>query len=86
MILVPGGSKRGERSPCGAARLVAALEGLAEEPRPPGCAKPKGRLNAYRLRIGGYRVVYEIHDGREELRVQGLEPWTHGLKGRCSTD
>jgi hypothetical protein len=19
------------------------------------------------------------------LRVQGLEPWTHGLKGRCST-
>ncbi len=21
-----------------------------------------------------------------EMRVQGLEPWTHGLKGRCSTD
>ena len=22
----------------------------------------------------------------DKLRVQGLEPWTHGLKGRCSTD
>ncbi len=21
-----------------------------------------------------------------QLRAQGLEPWTHGLKGRCSTD
>jgi hypothetical protein len=21
-----------------------------------------------------------------ELRAQGLEPWTHGLKGRCSAD
>ena len=23
---------------------------------------------------------------RKELGVQGLEPWTHGLKGRCSTN
>ncbi len=21
-----------------------------------------------------------------EMRVQGFEPWTYGLKGRCSTD
>ena len=47
-----------------ASRLVAAIEGLAEEPRPPGCVKLKGTPNAYRIRIGDYRVVYAIHDDR----------------------
>ena len=47
-----------------AVRLVTAIEGLAEEPRPPGCVRLKGTPNAYRIRIGDYRVVYEIHDDR----------------------
>ena len=30
---------------------------------------------------------YTRHSGcRKEVRVQGLEPWTYGLKVRCSTD
>ncbi|RLE22907.1 MAG: type II toxin-antitoxin system RelE/ParE family toxin [Acidobacteria bacterium] len=37
--------------------------GLTENPRPPGCRKLSGRP-AWRIRIGSYRVIYEIHDDR----------------------
>jgi mRNA interferase RelE/StbE len=36
---------------------------LELDPRPLGCKKLKGR-DAYRIRIGDYRVIYEINDGR----------------------
>ncbi|MBX3179441.1 MAG: type II toxin-antitoxin system RelE/ParE family toxin [Candidatus Hydrogenedentes bacterium] len=31
--------------------------------RPPGCMKLSGRP-AWRIRVGSYRVICEIHDGR----------------------
>lgn len=43
-------------------RLQAAVRDLANEPRPPGVRKIKGAENAYRIRAGNYRVVYEIYD------------------------
>ena len=36
---------------------------LEQDPRPLGCKKLKGR-DAYRIRIGDYRVIYEIQDGK----------------------
>jgi mRNA interferase RelE/StbE len=42
-------------------RIIRAAMALADNPRPAGCKKLKGR-DAWRIRIGGYRVVYEIHD------------------------
>jgi len=39
------------------ARLVA----LAEKPRPPGAERLIG-VDAYRLRVGDYRIVYEVDD------------------------
>jgi mRNA interferase RelE/StbE len=42
-------------------RIIAAIESLAVDPRPPVCAKLSGRP-AWRIRIGPYRVIYEIHD------------------------
>jgi mRNA interferase RelE/StbE len=42
-------------------RVLCALEGLAETPRPEGCGTLAGR-DAWRIRIGDYRVVYEIDD------------------------
>ncbi len=44
-------------------RVVEAIQNLAENPRPAGCKKLKGRLG-YRIRTGDYRVVYEIDDDR----------------------
>lgn len=35
---------------------------LAEDPRPPNAKKLKGR-NAFRVRVGDYRVIYTIEDG-----------------------
>lgn len=43
-------------------RITAKIDGLAEDPRPHGCLKLRGEENQYRIRVGAYRVVYEIHD------------------------
>lgn len=42
-------------------RILARLTGLETNPRPPDVKKLKGR-DAWRIRIGDYRVIYEIHD------------------------
>jgi mRNA interferase RelE/StbE len=44
-------------------QIVLAIQELAINPTPVGCSKLKGYNNAYRLRIGNYRVVYVINDG-----------------------
>lgn len=43
-------------------RIVARLEQLANSPRPPGCKKLKSGDNQWRVRVGDYRIVYEIDD------------------------
>ena len=43
-------------------RIAKAIDGLARHPRPSGCVKPAGAEDAYRLRLGDYRIVYEIMD------------------------
>lgn len=45
-------------------RLLAAIEGLATNPRPDGVKKLKSKYDHYRIRVGNYRVVYEIADGQ----------------------
>lgn len=45
-------------------RIVAAVDGLAIEPRPHGVVKLAGDENLWRVRVGEYRIVYEIHDGQ----------------------
>ena len=43
-------------------RIAAKIQRLVEEPRPDGVVKMKGSDNEYRIRIGDYRVRYEIND------------------------
>jgi len=43
-------------------RLRDSVSGLAEEPRPQGVRKIKGEEKAYRIRVGNYRVVYDVYD------------------------
>jgi mRNA interferase RelE/StbE len=43
-------------------RIRAAVDLLAESPRPPGCSALSGEENTYRVRVGDYRVLYEVHD------------------------
>ena len=42
-------------------RIIENIRKLAENPRPSGCKKLSVRP-AWRIRIGAYRVVYEIYD------------------------
>lgn len=44
-------------------RILDAIERLADEPRPSGCKKLAGFDEAWRVRIGDYRVLYEVSDG-----------------------
>ncbi len=43
------------------ARILARIEALQMDPRPPGCEKLSG-LERYRIRQGVYRILYEIAD------------------------
>jgi mRNA interferase RelE/StbE len=47
-------------------RIIAAIRKLASNPRPSGVKKLAGR-EAWRIRVGDYRVIYEINDN--ELTV-----------------
>ena len=50
-------------------RIRAAIDLLAVEPRPPGCAALVGEAAAYRVRVGDYRIVYEVIDDRLLVQV-----------------
>ncbi|MFN7813627.1 MAG: type II toxin-antitoxin system RelE family toxin [Planctomycetia bacterium] len=49
-------------------RILVAMEALADEPRPQGCSKLTGR-DAWRIRVGDYRIIYEIFDDRRVVIV-----------------
>lgn len=50
-------------------RIIRAIRALANEPRPPGCRKLAGSENDWRIRVGDWRVVYEIADAVNEVRI-----------------
>lgn len=43
-------------------KIIEDISALAEVPRPAGCKKLKGYKNAYRIRVGDYRIIYEVED------------------------
>ncbi|MEH2147826.1 type II toxin-antitoxin system RelE family toxin [Nostoc sp.] len=43
-------------------RIQTKINDLAIEPRPNGVKKLQGDDNSYRVRVGDYRVVYEVDD------------------------
>ena len=53
-------------------RLQSAIDGLAEEPRPHGSIALKGHAGMHRIRVGDYRVVYEVQDGKLVVLVVDL--------------
>jgi len=51
--------------------IKSAIVGLADNPRPYGYRKLKGE-EAYRIRVGDYRVIYEIDDGKIIVTVVSI--------------
>ena len=50
-------------------RAIVAIQALAKNPRPAGCRKLTGTDNDWRIRVGDYRVIYEIADDIRVVRV-----------------
>ena len=44
-------------------RIYSAIRQLADKPRPSGTKMLSGR-SAWRVRVGSFRIIYEIHDER----------------------
>ncbi len=57
--------------PPGRRRVQAAIDLLAEEPRPPGARQLVGGAGEWRVRTGDFRIIYDIRDG--ELLVLVIE-------------
>lgn len=50
-------------------RIVLAIAGLADNPDPPGARRLSGEESFFRIRVGNYRIIYEIDGGRIIVRV-----------------
>ena len=44
-------------------RIETKIDGLADEPRPPGSKKLATDEELYRVSVGDYRIIYSVDDG-----------------------
>lgn len=56
--------------PGAVARVLDAVEALAQNPFPHGVEKLSGSEHAYRMRLGDYRVVYEVVTEAKLVEIQ----------------
>lgn len=52
-------------------RLDAAMQRLENDPRPLGCLKLQGR-DEWRIRVGDYRIVYQIDDAARTVTITDI--------------
>lgn len=50
-------------------RILSAVEDLASDPYPAGTRKLAGAEHSYRIRIGDYRILYNIWDSRLVIEI-----------------
>lgn len=50
-------------------RLNQQILALREDPRPVGTRKLKGKLEGWRVRVGDYRIVYQIDDSAHVVTI-----------------
>jgi mRNA interferase RelE/StbE len=53
--------------------IIPHVKALANDPRPRGSRKLLGSKNDWRIRLGDYRVIYEIEDDAKEVRVMKVK-------------
>ena len=49
-------------------RIDPVIMNLAHTPRPHNCIELTG-INAYRLRVGDYRIIYDIRDETHQVKI-----------------
>jgi len=50
-------------------RVIKAVESLADNPYPPRHRKLRGAEEDYRMRVGDYRIIYQIDTGRKIVTI-----------------
>jgi mRNA interferase RelE/StbE len=50
-------------------RIVPYLRGLAEDARPAGCRKISGSEHDWRIRVGTYRIIYELNEKEKVVKI-----------------
>ncbi|MGK7925846.1 MAG: type II toxin-antitoxin system RelE/ParE family toxin [Spirulina sp.] len=50
-------------------RITTAISALADEPRPPGAKALQGLPGFLRIRVGKYRIIYQIEDKRLRILI-----------------
>lgn len=50
-------------------RITSAIDELCENPYPMGVSKLKGYATLYRIRVGDYRVIYEVDMSNQSIRI-----------------
>ena len=63
-------------------RIINQVAALGFAPRPAGVGKLAGAENLWRIRIGNYRVVYEIHDDRLMVLVLRVADRKDAYRGK----
>lgn len=62
-------------------RIELAILALADTPRPAGSVKMSGFADRWRVRVGDWRIIYEIEDGRLVVLVLAVAPRGEVYKG-----
>ena len=53
-------------------KIISYIQALAENPRPPGCRKITGSESDWRIRVGEFRIIYEVDDTAKIVRVMRI--------------
>ena len=50
-------------------RVVSQILSLADDPRPHGCIKVLSQPGLWRIRVGDWRIGYEVSDAAQEVTI-----------------
>ena len=54
--------------------IAKALEDLPHDPHPVGCKKLKGQLRCWRVRVGSYRILYDVLEREHVILILKIGP------------
>lgn len=54
-------------------RIDKAILSLEQEPRPKGCLKLKSHTNLYRIRVGTFRIIYQVDDILKKVDLRQVD-------------
>ncbi len=63
-------------------RIFRRIEDLAKDPRPASCRKLEGSENLWRVRVGDYRVVYQVFDDEHIVDIVAIRHRSQVYKPR----